>query len=164
MEMSIRTMTATDSDAVLRIFAAGFASGMASLEAEVPDWPSWDGSHLDRFRLVACNGNGSVVGWIAASPVSDRCAYAGVVENSVYVDPAARRQGIATDLLQRFIFETEVAGIWTIQCGIVAGNDASVALHERLGFRVVGLRERLGQHAGVWKDDLLLERRSAVVG
>jgi phosphinothricin acetyltransferase len=106
---------------------------------------------------------GRVLGWAALSPVSDRCVYAGVAENSVYVHPEARGRGVGTALLRALVASTEAAGIWTLQTGIFPENAASVALHEKAGFRVVGRRERLGRHHGVWRDVLLLERRSPVV-
>jgi phosphinothricin acetyltransferase len=111
---------------------------------------------------VAVDG-GRVVGWVAVSPVSDRCVYGGVVENSVYVDATARGRGVGRALLQALVDSTDAAGIWTIQTGIFPENEASVAVHQRVGFRVVGTRERLGRHEGVWRDVLLLERRSPTV-
>jgi phosphinothricin acetyltransferase len=107
--------------------------------------------------------DGSVVGWVAASPVSDRCVYAGVVEHSVYVAARERGQGIGAMLLERLVASTEAAGIWTIQTGIFPENEGSLRLHERVGFRLVGRRERLGKHDGVWRDVLMLERRSSHV-
>jgi L-amino acid N-acyltransferase YncA len=148
---------------VARIYAEGIATGNATFETEVPSWQQWDSSHLPDHRFVAVH-DGEVVGWVAASAVSDRCVYAGVVEHSLYVAANARGQGVGLRLLERLVSATEAAGIWTIQTGIFPENEASVRLHERVGFEVVGRRRRIGKHAGVWRDVLLLERRSATVG
>ena len=147
---------------VARVYAEGIATGDATFETEVPPWESWDLSHLSEHRFVALR-DGEVLGWAAVSPVSDRCVYGGVVENSVYVANRARGQGIGIRLLEALIASTEEAGIWTIQTGIFPENDASVGLHERVGFKVVGRRERLGKLDGQWRDVLLLERRSATI-
>ncbi len=148
---------------VARIYAEGIATGNATFETEVPSWQGWDAVHLARHRFVALR-DGSVVGWVAAAAVSDRCVYAGVVEGSVYVAAGARGQGVGQALLERLIASTERAGIWTIQTGIFPENEASIRLHERVGFRIVGRRERLGKHNGLWRDVLLLERRSPGLG
>jgi phosphinothricin acetyltransferase len=149
--------------AVARIYGAGIATGNATFETELPSWEAWDSSHLPAHRFVGLGG-GQVLGWVGVSPVSDRCAYAGVVENSVYVASEARRQGVGRSLLEQLVRSTEAAGIWTIQTGIFPENEASVRLHERAGFKVVGRRERLGRLNGAWRDVLFLERRSKVVG
>jgi phosphinothricin acetyltransferase len=156
-------MRADDWPAVDRIDAAGIATGDATFETEPPTWEAFDAGRLAAHRLVA-ERDGKVVGWAAVSGVSERCVYAGVVEHSVYVDPAHAGQGVGTALLQALIASTEAAGIWTIQTGIFPENTASLALHERSGFRVVGRRERLGRHFGRWRDVVLLERRSAAIG
>jgi L-amino acid N-acyltransferase YncA len=161
---TIRPMTADDWPAVRDIYAAGIATGNATFETAAPAWDGWDRSHLAEHRLVAVDLLGSVIGWTALSPVSDRCAYAGVVEHSVYVDPGHRRAGVGRSLLDALIASTEAAGIWTIQTGIFPENAASVALHQRAGFRVIGRRERIGRLHGRWRDSLLLERRSTVTG
>ncbi len=147
---------------VARIYAQGIATRAATFETEVPSWEAWDGSHLAEHRFVAVR-DGRVLGWAALSSVSDRCVYAGVAENSVYVGEDARGQGIGRALLEALVASAEAGGIWTIQTGIFPENEASVRLHEAVGFRVVGRRERLGQLDGVWRDVLFLERRSAVV-
>ncbi len=130
--------------------------------------PRFDASRLADHRLVAVDPTGGgrrpVLGWITVSPVSRRPVYAGVVEHSLYIAPAASGRGIGTALLDALIAETEAAGIWTIQSGVFPENKASLALHERAGFRVVGVRERMGRHHGRWRDVVLLERRSAVAG
>jgi len=149
-------------DDVARIYAEGIATRLATFETEVPSWEAWDRSHLEQHRFVATN-NGAVLGWAALAPVSDRCVYGGVAENSVYVAEAARGQGVGRGLLDALVASSEQAGIWTIQTGVFPENEASVRLHESVGFRVVGRRERLGKLDGVWRDVLLLERRSPVV-
>lgn len=145
-------------DTVAWIYAQGIATGHATFETEVPAWEAWDAAHLPKLRLVALLDD-RVVGWSALSPVSGRCVYDGVVEESVYVAEEARGQGVGKALLEELIARSELAGIWTIQTGIFPENTASLALHERVGFRVVGIRERIGQHHGVWRDVVFLERR-----
>ncbi len=147
---------------VARIYADGIKTGNATFETDVPSWEQWDRTHVAEHRFVALR-DGAVVGWVAVSPVSDRCAYGGVVENSLYVDERAHGQGVGRLLLERLIASTEHAGIWTIQTGIFPENETSVRLHERVGFDVVGRRKRLGKLHGVWRDVLLLERRSDLV-
>jgi len=148
---------------VLAIYQAGIDGGNATFESAAPDWPSFDRGHLAAHRLVAVDANGRVLGWVAATAVSGRCVYAGVVEHSVYVAPHVQGLGVGRRLLQALIDSTEAAGIWTIETGIFPENAASVALHVGAGFRVVGTRERLGSHHGRWRDVLLLERRSQSV-
>jgi L-amino acid N-acyltransferase YncA len=155
----IRAMRASDWPTVRAIYVAGIASGNATFETEAPDWRVFDDGHIGDLSLVAVDGD-KVIGWAAASPVSDRCAYSGVVENSVYVDPDYQGRGVGRLLLAALIAASEAAGNWTIQTGIFPENTASLALHEACGFRVVGRRERLGQLDGRWRDVMLLERRS----
>jgi phosphinothricin acetyltransferase len=153
----------SDGEAVLRIYQAGLDTGHASFETTAPTWAEFDAGRLPRHRHVAVDGDDTVRGWVAVSAVSDRCVYGGVVEHSVYVDPAARQQGLGRSLVEALIDSTEAAGVWTIQSGVFPENTASLALHQRLGFRVVGRRERLGRHAALgnrWRDVILLERRS----
>jgi phosphinothricin acetyltransferase len=162
--MIIRPMTEADAVAVLAIYQAGIDTGHATFETVAPEWPAFDRSRLPDHRLVATDPDtGRVVGWAALSPVSDRCVYAGVAEDSVYVDEAARGRGVGGALLRALVESSERGGIWTLQTGIFPENTASVALHEKVGFRIVGRRERLGQHHGVWRDVLFLERRSPAV-
>jgi phosphinothricin acetyltransferase len=161
--VTIEELRAEHWPGVERVYAEGIATGNATFETEVPDWEAWDSAHLREHRLVALR-EGEVVGWTAVSPVSDRCVYGGVVENSVYVAEAVRGQRIGQRLLEELIASTEAAGIWTIQTGIFPENDGSVRLHQRVGFEVVGRRRRLGKLNGAWRDVLLLERRSQVVG
>lgn len=156
-------MTAAHADEVLRIYQIGLDSGDASFETTAPSWEDWDRARLPEHRFVAVADGGAVLGWVAVSTVSDRCVYAGVVEHSVYVDPAARGQGVGLALLEALIESTEKAGIWTIQSGVFPENTGSLALHQKVGFRVVGVRERIARHHGRWRDVVYLERRSPVV-
>jgi phosphinothricin acetyltransferase len=149
--------------AVREIYSEGIATGDATFETEVPGWGKWDGGHHQHSRLVALDGK-RIVGWAALSPVSTRKVYAGVAEVSIYVAAGARGRGCGTSLLNTLIAESEAHGIWTLQAGIFPENIASIALHKACGFREVGLRQRLGQLGGVWRDVLLLERRSSSVG
>ncbi|MFB8758098.1 GNAT family N-acetyltransferase [Streptomyces nigra] len=148
---------------VLAIYQAGIDEGNATFETVAPDWKAFDAAKLPEHRFAALDESGAVLGWVAASRVSDRCAYAGVVEHSVYVHPAARGRGVASALLKALVDSTERAGIWTIQSGIFPENTASLAVHQRVGFRVIGTRERIGRHHGVWRDVVLLERRSPAI-
>ncbi|MEU1606885.1 GNAT family N-acetyltransferase [Micromonospora matsumotoense] len=161
--LTVRALRATDAGRVLAIYQAGLDAGDASFETTAPAWAAFDAARLPGHRFVAVDGDGVVVGWIAVAPTSTRAVYAGVVEHSVYVDPAARRRGVARQLLDTLIASTEAAGVWTIQSGIFPENAASLALHRRAGFRVIGVRERVGRHHGRWRDVVLLERRSPVV-
>jgi L-amino acid N-acyltransferase YncA len=160
--VQITPMTAAHSPAVLAIYQAGIDEGNATFETEAPDWDGFTAARLPGHRFVAVSGS-AVLGWVAVSPVSARAAYRGVVEHSVYVHPGARGQGVGRRLLDALIASTEAAGIWTIQSGIFPENAASVALHRAAGFRVVGIRERIGQHHGRWRDVVLMERRSQLV-
>jgi phosphinothricin acetyltransferase len=159
----VRPMTPADAEAVLAIYQAGLDGGQASFETTAPSWADFDATRLPDHRFVAIDPSGAVVGWVAVTAVSSRCVYAGVVEHSVYVDPAAQGRGLGRLLMDALIAATEAAGIWTIQSGIFPENTASLALHAACGFRVVGTRERIGQHHGRWRDVVLLERRSAEI-
>jgi L-amino acid N-acyltransferase YncA len=145
---------------VLAIYRLGIDEGNATFETTAPAWEAFDAAKLPDHRLVALDGGGRVLGWAAVVPVSDRCAYAGVVEHSVYVHPGARGRGVGLALLTALLASTEAAGIWTVQSGIFPENTASLALHRRAGFRVIGTRERIGRHHGRWRDVVLIERRS----
>ncbi|KOY53660.1 GNAT family N-acetyltransferase [Streptomyces sp. XY332] len=160
MSITIAPLTEGHADEVLAIYQAGIDEGNATFETTTPTWQVFEAGKLPDHRFAAVGEDGKVLGWVAASAVSDRCAYAGVVEHSVYVHPAARGQGVAMQLLTALIGSTEATGIWTIQSGIFPENRASLALHQRAGFRVIGTRERIGRHHGVWRDVVLLERRS----
>ena len=163
MSFQIEGMCTEDWEQVRAIYLEGIAGGQATFEIEAPGHDRWDSSHLPFARLVARDG-GIVKGWAALSPVSSRHAYAGVAEVSVYVGETYRGNGIGSTLLQALISESEKNGIWTLQAVVFPENNASVALHKQLGFREVGRRERIGKMHGVWRDTVLLERRSAIVG
>ncbi len=188
--VQVRAMTPHDWPAVREIYLEGIATRAATFETSAPEWEDWDRDHLTAHRWVAEPGSAepgsaepgsaepgiaepgsaepgssdAVLGWVACSPVSSRCVYAGVLEVSVYVAAAARGRGVGSALLAAVIASTEADGVWTLQSGIFPHNAASIALHERHGFRTVGTRERLGRLDGTWLDVVLLERRSAVVG
>ncbi|WP_421786372.1 GNAT family N-acetyltransferase [Hyphobacterium sp.] len=166
--MNIREMTAADADAVLAIYAEGIATGHATFESEPPDWAGFDAKRMAQPRPVAAI-NGEVVGWAAASGVSDRCVYGGVAEGTIYVSAAVRGQGVGKALLTAFIRAAERAGVWTLNAGIFVENTASIGLHEACGYRMVGTRKRLGKMtygpmAGRWRDVALMEYRSETVG
>ncbi|MBZ2409804.1 N-acetyltransferase family protein [Streptomyces albidoflavus] len=157
------SLTAEHAEQVRAIYQAGIDEGNATFETTAPNWEAFDAAKLPEHRFAAVDENGTVLGWVAASRVSDRCAYAGVVEHSVYVHPAARGRGIASTLLKALVDSTERAGIWTIQSGIFPENAASLAVHQRAGFRVLGTRERIGKQHGRWRDVVLVERRSPLI-
>lgn len=160
--LRIEAMAPRDWPDVRRIFEEGIASGNATFETRAPEREVWDRAHLAEPRLVA-RDDGRVVGWAALSPVSVRPVYAGVAEVSIYVAETARGRGVGRALLEELVARSERAGIWTLQSGIFPENRASVALHERCGFRVVGRRERIGRSGDRWRDVLLLERRSPML-
>ena len=159
IHVKLEPMREGDWPAVRAIYEEGIATGQATFETETPSWETWNADHLATGRLVARN-RGQVVGWAALSPVSGRCVYAGVAEVSVYVAEKVRGQGIGIALLQALIIDSEEAGIWTLEAGIFPENRASLALHKACGFRQVGYRERLGQLNGLWRNVILMERRS----
>ena len=161
---AVGPMRASDWEVVRAIYLQGIATGNATFETEAPSWEAWDKAHLAEPRLVAREGAGRVLGWAALTPVSGRCVYAGVGDLSVYVADEARGRGVGRALLEALIEFSERAGIWTLQAGIFPENAASLALHRACGFRDVGRRERIGKMNGMWRDVLLLERRSAAVG
>ena len=163
MEISLETMRPSDWEGVCRIYLEGISTGNATFETSVPAWEKWDAAHRKDCRLVARDASGEVLGWAALSPVSERCAYGGVAEVSVYVAAAARGRGVGGALLARLVRLSEDAGLWTLQAGIFPENAASIAIHQGCGFRVVGFREKLGKLGNVWRDVTLLERRSARV-
>jgi L-amino acid N-acyltransferase YncA len=163
MEIEIRVMTADDWESVRSIYLASIATGQATFETEAPAWTNWDNTHLPAPRLVAV-ADETTVGWAALGPVSARSVYAGVAEVSVYVDEAMRGRGIGSSLLQALVTESEKNGIWTLQASIFPENAASISLHNSCGFREVGTRKRIGKMKGVWRDTVLFERRSKLVG
>ncbi len=156
-------MTPGDWPEVARIYEEGIATGLATFETSVPDWTSWDQAHMQSCRLVATEDS-SLAGWAALSPVSSRCVYGGVAEVSIYISAEARGKGLGLKLLRALIGESEKAGIWTLQSGIFPENTASIKLHEKGGFRRIGYRERIGCLHGIWKDNVLFERRSPSIG
>ena len=157
-------MTPRDWPAVADIYSQGIESGNATFETEVPDWRSWDAARSPECRLVAEAG-GEVIGYAALSPVSGRCVYGGVREAMIYIAAAARGRGVGGELLERLVTESEAHGIWTLQAGIFPENAGSIRVFEKAGFRILGTHERLGRfHDGRWRDVVLMERRSGVVG
>ena len=160
--VALRELTPDDWPAVADIYWDGMRTGLATFETEVPSWAEWDAAHLPQHRIVA-ELDGEVIGWAALSPASTRRCYAGVVENSVYVAEGSRGQGIGKALLEQLLGSADRAGFWTVQASIFADNVASIEFHQRCGFRVVGTRERIGKHDGVWRDVVLMERRSKEV-
>ncbi|GII33445.1 arsenite methyltransferase [Planotetraspora mira] len=164
-EINIRPMTAGDARQILDIYQAGLDSGNASFETTAPTWEAFDAAKLPLHRHVAVEAlTGQVLGWVAASAISDRCVYAGVVEHSVYVHPDHGGRGIATALLKALVQSTETAGIWTIQSGIFPENTGSLRLHEKAGFCIIGTRQRIGRHRDRWRDVVFIERRSTIAG
>lgn len=159
----IRQLKPADWDSVRVIYLQGIGTRNATFEIEAPTWEAWAAGHLEFARLVALS-HGELCGWAALSPVSKRAAYAGVAEVSVYVAAEFRKQGIGLKLLQRLIAESEQHGIWTLQASVFPENTATIALHRRCGFREIGRRERIGRLNGVWRDTILLERRSEIAG
>jgi L-amino acid N-acyltransferase YncA len=163
IKMKIRNMNPDDWPEVREIYEEGIATKMATFETSSGTWEKWDQGHLTEPRLVTTEGE-EVLGWAALSPVSGRCVYGGVAEVSVYIRASAKGRGIGTQLLEELIRRSEENGIWTLQAGIFADNHPSIKLHEKVGFRLVGTREKLGRLDGVWRDIVLMERRSDVVG
>jgi L-amino acid N-acyltransferase YncA len=163
MECTIGVMEMTDWHRVRAVYLEGIETGYATFETQAPDWQHWDSGHLPQCRLVARAG-GTIAGWAALKPVSTRRAYAGVAETSIYVASNFRGQGIGLLLLDALINCSEQHGIWTLQAGILPENKSSLLIHQRCGFREVGRRERIGKLNGIWRDVVLLERRSQVVG
>ncbi len=148
---------------VKRIYEEGIGTGNATFQTAAPEWEEWNKAHLQTCRLIAVE-NDKLLGWAALTPVSDRCVYAGVAEVSVYIAEAARGKGMGKQLLRALINESEQHNLWTLQAGIFPENTGSIKIHEACGFRIIGKRERIGKMNGVWRDTILLERRSNTVG
>lgn len=161
--LKFRSLTITDWEQVAQIYQQGIQTGNATFEREVPNWNEWNKSHMPHCRIVA-ELNSTITGWAALSAVSNRCVYGGVAEVSVYIHPKFFGQKIGTQLLEKLILESEKQGIWTLQAGIFPENIASIKIHKKLGFREIGFRERIGKMNGVWRNTILLERRSNIVG
>ncbi|WP_236262812.1 GNAT family N-acetyltransferase [Aggregatimonas sangjinii] len=162
-QLVVRPMHSDDWESVSRIYAEGIATGFATFETDVPSYESWDAAHMQSCRIVASE-NGNILGWAALSPVSNRCVYGGVAEVSVYIGEKSRGKGVGKLLMKTLIHDSESVGIWTLQSGIFPENKGSVQLHEKMGFRYIGKRERVGKLDGIWKDNLLFERRSKTIG
>ncbi|MDH3321442.1 MAG: GNAT family N-acetyltransferase [Flavobacteriaceae bacterium] len=161
--IEIKEMTQADWPAVAEIYKEGIETGLATFEKEIPSWEIWDRNHIDTCRLVWVQGD-ELLGWAALSAVSSRCVYGGVAEVSVYVATKARGKKVGEKLFLALISESERNGFWTLQSGIFSENVASINLHKKLGFRMVGYREKIGQLNGVWRNTTLMERRSKIVG
>lgn len=162
-KLLFRSLTEGDWPQVSEIYRQGLETGNATFASEVPRWQEWDKGHLQFCRLVA-ELNSRVAGWAALSPVSSRCVYWGVAEVSIYISEEFRGQRIGTSLLGKLVEESENHGIWTLQAGIFPENHGSILIHEKTGFRKVGTREKIGQMHGLWRDTVLLERRSTKTG
>jgi len=161
--MEIFNIEEKDYPEISRIYLEGIATGQATFQTEAPSWNDWDNSHCRHSRIVAKNNN-EVIGWAALTPVSNRCVYAGVAEVSVYVSSTHKGNGIGSKLLKALIDASEANGIWTLQAGIFPENQASIHLHKKFGFRIIGIREKIGQMNGVWRNTTLMERRSKTTG
>jgi phosphinothricin acetyltransferase len=162
-KVTIRKMSVTDWDFVADIYKEGIATGVATFETTVPAFESWDKAHMTSCRFVA-ESSDTILGWVALSPVSSRCVYGGVAEVSVYISKSSRGKGIGKLLLKHLIDASEKEGIWTLQSGIFPTNQGSIKIHEAVGFRLIGTRERVGKLNGRWIDNVLFERRSHLVG
>ncbi len=162
-QIALRAMLPEDWPSVSKIYAEGIATGYATFENQTPTYEAWSKAHLDNCRIVALEGH-KYLGWAALSPVSSRCVYGGVGEVSIYISKKARGKGVGSKLMQSLIVQSEENGLWTIQSGIFPENKGSIRLHEKMGFRYIGKRERIGKRDGIWKDNLLFERRSSIVG
>ncbi|HEX3686038.1 MAG TPA: GNAT family N-acetyltransferase [Gaiellaceae bacterium] len=162
MRVEVRDLRPDDWPEVARIYEEGIQTGNATFETEVPSWEAWDAAHLAEHRFVAEHDR-RLAGWVALAPVSSRCCYAGVAEISAYVGAEARGKGVGSELLASAIESSERAGIWTLQTGVFPENEPSLGLLRRFGFRELGTQNRIGRLHGVWRDVVLLERRSEVV-
>lgn len=160
--MGIRILVLSDWEQVKSIYEKGIATGNATFQTTAPTLEEWDDSHLKTCRFVD-DHNGIVRGWAALTPVSSRCVYVGVAEVSVYVDPAFSGKGLGSDLLNQLVMASEQEGIWTLQAGIFPENASSLKIHEKAGFRILGIREKIGKQHGAWRDTVLLERRSQTI-
>src|SRR6185312_5375591 len=161
--ITLDKMLPADWEAVKQIYEEGIATGNATFQQQAPNWEEWNNDHLSHSRIIA-KEDGTILGWAALTPVSGRCVYAGVAEVSVYVSDKARGKGLGKKLLQKLIEESEANNIWTLQAGIFPENVASIKIHNACAFRILGVRERIGQMNGIWRDTVLMERRSKMTG
>ena len=161
--IKLEKMQPADWHFVKQIYEEGISTGNATFQTSAPEWDEWNSSHLEHSRVVAKEGD-NILGWAALTPVSGRCVYAGVAEVSVYVSDKARGKGLGKQLLQKLIEESEANNLWTLQAGIFPENIPSIKIHEDCGFRIIGKRERIGMMNGIWRDTVLLEKRSNKVG
>ncbi len=161
--MEIKNFTEQDYFQVAEIYKQGIETGIATFQNDIPDWESWDKSHLSNCRIAIFEGS-EMAGWSAITPVSSRCVYAGVGEVSIYIATNFRGKGVGEILLNYLIKESEKEGLWTLQSGIFAENIGSIKLHKKCGFRQIGYREKIAQKNGVWKDNVIMERRSTIIG
>jgi phosphinothricin acetyltransferase len=162
--MKFRELTFQDWQSVKGIYEEGIATGNATFQASAPTWDEWDASHVKNSRIIATDEENDILGWAALTPVSGRCVYAGVGEVSVYVSQKAQGKGVGKALLNELIAHSERNGFWTLTAGIFPENKASLKIHEQAGFKILGIRERIGKLNGQWRDTVLLERRSQNVG
>ena len=161
--MEIKPITKDNFSEVIEIYKQGLATNIATFQNDSPQWEEWDKGHLD-FCRISIYDNDKMVGWASLTPVSSRCVYAGVAEVSIYIAKDERGKGVGKTLLAELIQQSEENGIWTLQSGIFAENESSIKLHEKCEFRLVGYREKIGKKNGVWKDNVLMERRSKNIG
>ncbi len=161
--MEIKSITKDNFPEVMEIYIQGLETQIATFQNDTPIWEDWNKGHLD-FCRISIFDNNKMLGWTALTPVSSRCVYAGVAEVSIYICKEERGKGIGKILLTELIRRSEENGIWTLQSGIFAENESSIKLHEKCGFRIVGYREKIGKKNGVWKDNVLMERRSKTIG
>ncbi|MFC4686588.1 GNAT family N-acetyltransferase [Epilithonimonas pallida] len=161
--MEIKLITKDNFSEVIEIYKQGLATNVATFQNDLPQWEEWDKGHLN-FCRISIYDNGKMIGWASLTPVSSRCVYAGVAEVSIYIAQDERGKGVGKTLLAELIQHSEENGIWTLQSGIFAENQSSIKLHEKCGFRLVGYREKIGKKNGVWKDNVLMERRSNNIG
>jgi len=162
--MRFRELKGADWQQVKSIYEEGIATGNATFQTTAPTWEEWDDSHLKNSRIVAIDEQDQILGWAALTPVSGRCVYAGVAEVSVYVSPRMRGMGVGKALLEELIRQSEQNGFWTLTAGIFPENEASLRIHKQAGFKLLGIREKIGKMNGQWRDTVLLERRSQIVG
>lgn len=164
MNFEIRAMRETDGRRVLEIFQQGIEGQNATFDTNVPTWEAWDINHIRTSRFVIEDESQNVIGWCSLKPVSNRSCYSGVAEVSIYLDNAYQGKGLGSVLLQKLVLDSEEHGFWMLQSGIFPENEVSVRLHQKYGFRIVGRRERIAKMQGRWRDVLLMERRSPVIG